>query len=1088
MEAFTSMMIDEGARRRFEAAWRSGTPPDIDPFLPPPGDPAWLATLTELVLIDIEMKWKRRQSDGEAADRIEDYLCRFPALAAPKVLHQLVQHEFGIRKRLGDDPSETEYGERFPQLIDGSKTLMPSAGETRVRPGMFDAVLAPAIPGYEIERLLGRGGMGMVFLARQTRLKRLVALKMILAGRYADADDLARFRGEAESIARLQHPNIIQIYEVGEAGERPYFSMEYAGGGTLAEQLGGTPLPADVAADLVRTLAEAVQYAHENGIVHRDLKPGNVLFGLRIAECGLRNDKQDDADDSESKLPLAVDSIRNPQSAFRNPKITDFGLAKQLDADDGRTKTGTILGTPSYMAPEQAAGQWREVGKSADIYALGAILYECLTGRPPFKAATSLETLEQVRSQEPVPPRQLQPKTPRDLETICLKCLEKQPAKRYASAAELAADLARFRNHEPILARPVSSIERAVRWCRRKPYQAALAGTIAMVAVGLVAGLFLWQRADFRKEKQILALQARQENDARQQLEARRKTAEANRDRGLAELAANRFDSAEQFLQQAVHHAADGEGLEELHKEVRRQHEDIAKLRRFYEKSQKAELLAFVEREDRAKQLCEDMLREFDVLEGDVEWWKRLPVKQLSTAQAEQLRFDANHQLLLLAALHMKHALLNVKGEASKQAYRQALVSLERVHAFHDAHQLPQCVSAQVLANMCHFNLGQVSKMKRITSQPGTASDCYFFGVAYYWLVMSPQGKLTETIKWAFGLLGLDTSDPSAIAQNALRKAVSQDPRHHWSYLWLGWTLQTAKDYRSSELAFSSCITLRPDDAIGYAERGRAIALQARALPEQKLDAKKEKTLRQELWQRCRADLDRAVARNPNDWYIQLRRLEALALFDEKEEALDAARAVLEATPSPDRLVGLPADETAQLLKNVHTYVHENWPPPTSHPEAQGVLALILLRYGNYAEADKAASAAFAVPSSDRRASIIRAAALYVRGQILLRSGHAQPALAAFDQATALRPMYFDAALGRASALALAGDHIAALAACDTAMPLAGNDWQKLEVHLERIAALLTLQRFDEAEQELAKARALHPQIADEFRRRWFDK
>jgi serine/threonine-protein kinase len=286
----------------------------------------------------------------------------------------------------------------------------------------------PCIQGFEILEVIGRGGMGVVYKARQVKLNRLVAIKMIWAG--ADGTDWAqgRFGVEAEAVARLQHPNIVQIHEVGEEGGRPYLVLEYVGGGTLAQTLHGTPLAPQRAAELALTLARAVQHAHGHGIVHRDLKPANVLL--------------------------------TPEGT---PRITDFGLAKRLDADLGQTQTGTVLGSPSYMAPEQAEGRTREVGPATDVYALGAILYELLTGRPPFRAATLMDTLEQVRTHEPVPPRSLQPKVPRDLETICLKCLEKLPAQRYASAGALAEDLQRFLDGEPIRARSLTVIDRVAR-------------------------------------------------------------------------------------------------------------------------------------------------------------------------------------------------------------------------------------------------------------------------------------------------------------------------------------------------------------------------------------------------------------------------------------------------------------------------------------------------------------------------------------------------------------------------------------------------------------------------------------------------
>ncbi len=322
-------------------------------------------------------------------------------------------------------------------------------------------------PGYEILGELGRGGMGVVYRARQRGLNRLVALKMIATGPDAGPDAgpvaVSRFRREAEAAARLQHPNIVQVHEVGEQEGKPYLAMELVDGPTLAAKLAEGPLPPRQAAELVAALARAVEYAHGCGIVHRDLKPLNVLLAAALTVSS--------ADGSRRSFPFT-------------PKITDFGLAKNLAAGPGPTETGTVLGSPCYMAPEQIGGRSDQVGPTADVYSLGAILYDALTGRPPFRAATALETLDLVRSAEPVPPARFQPGLPRDLQTTCLKCLEKQPAKRYATAALLAADLERFLAGEPIRARPASPGERLVKWARRKP---ALATALILLTVSLAA-------------------------------------------------------------------------------------------------------------------------------------------------------------------------------------------------------------------------------------------------------------------------------------------------------------------------------------------------------------------------------------------------------------------------------------------------------------------------------------------------------------------------------------------------------------------------------------------------------------------------
>lgn len=315
-------------------------------------------------------------------------------------------------------------------IADAATGYWPAPGED----GTEDR---PTIPGYEILAELGRGGMGVVYKARQVSLKRLVALKIIRDSALASSDERARFHIEAEAAARMRHPNIVAIYEISEHAGRPYFVMELVEGGSLDKHLTGQPHPAAKAAELVRVVALAVQHAHEQKIVHRDLKPGNVLL-----------------------------------DANGSPKITDFGLAKRLDSNStALTREGAVLGTANYMAPEQAEGRVGEIGPAADVYALGAILYELLTGRPPFQADSWNGIVQQVLHEEPASPARLQPDVPRDLETICLKCLEKETGQRYASAGELADDLGCFLKGRPIAAIPLGERERLERLAKRNGYQ-----------------------------------------------------------------------------------------------------------------------------------------------------------------------------------------------------------------------------------------------------------------------------------------------------------------------------------------------------------------------------------------------------------------------------------------------------------------------------------------------------------------------------------------------------------------------------------------------------------------------------------------
>jgi serine/threonine-protein kinase len=446
-------------------------------------------------------RWLEHRRQGEEVSLAELCAGRPDMLAEVRQQLQALAEMEGVFGVGGRDPA--------PGAADpGPTTRVPPTCQPEGARG--DSLLPHGdvhVPGYEVLGELGRGGMGVVYKARHTKLNRLVALKMILAGKHAGEADLVRFRTEAEAVARLQHPNIVQIHDVGEHEGHPFFSLEYCTGGSLAGKLGGTPLPAGEAARLVETLARAMHAAHQAGVIHRDLKPANVLL-----------------------------------TADGTPKVTDFGLAKKLDDAAGQTASGAIMGTPSYMAPEQAGGKRKEIGPATDDYALGAILYECLTGRPPFLAATAWDTVLQVVSDEPVPPSRLQSKVPRDLEAVCLKCLEKEPAQRYASALDLAEDLERFIGGESVSVRPAGVAARAFKWARRRPTAAAAWVFGVTAAVLLPFGgtvLYFWRgEAEARRAEARATRQAAEARQALGDLERarRRDQAQAAADRVAAQL------------------------------------------------------------------------------------------------------------------------------------------------------------------------------------------------------------------------------------------------------------------------------------------------------------------------------------------------------------------------------------------------------------------------------------------------------------------------------------------------------------------------------------------------------------------------
>jgi len=486
----SSASIDEDVRRRFEAAWLAGRPEPIEKFLPSPEDPKYLATLEELVHIELEFSWKKRLPPAQPEaippklpppqarlPRVEDYLRRFAELNRPAVVLRLVEQECFVRRQAGQQVLVAEYRRRFPELVPAGgrfEALLGTVGLGRPEFSSVDAGATgrPAGAGtqaplprtfgsYELLEEIGRGGMGVVYRAHQRIADRIVALKVVrrdlIATLAPDTQTSAvdRFRHEAQAAARLDHESIVTVYEVGEVDGEPFFSMRFVEGPSLSDLLRDGPLANRRAARYIESVARAVDQAHAHGILHRDLKPKNILI----------------------------------DAAADRAMVADFGLAKLLENQDELTQSGEVMGSPPYMSPEQAMDSSR-VTTRTDVYAAGATLYHVLTGRAPFHAATVLETLQQVTDREPAPPRQLNPAIDRDLETICLKCLEKEPSERYASAGALADDLGRYLAGEPIEARPIGRLQRTYRWCRRNPVVAALiASTASFLLLALLAAV-----------------------------------------------------------------------------------------------------------------------------------------------------------------------------------------------------------------------------------------------------------------------------------------------------------------------------------------------------------------------------------------------------------------------------------------------------------------------------------------------------------------------------------------------------------------------------------------------------------------------
>jgi tetratricopeptide (TPR) repeat protein/tRNA A-37 threonylcarbamoyl transferase component Bud32 len=616
------------------------------------------------------------------------------------------------------------------------------------------------VPGYEILGVLGRGAMGVVYKARHVKLNRLVALKMILTGAHAGASELARFHTEAEAVARIQHPNIVQIYEVGEHNSLPFFSLEYINGGSLLQKISGKPQPPREAAHMVELLARAMAVAHERGIIHRDLKPGNVL--------------------------LILDGT---------PKIADFGLAKRLEDDSALTKAGTLMGTPSYMSPEQARGDITEIGPLADLYSLGAILYELLTGRPPFNGPTILDTLAQVRNEEPVPPTRLQPKCPRDLETIALKCLQKEPAKRYANCEGLADDLKRFLNGEPIKARPVSTTERAWRWCRRNPRVAALS-TLAAILLLVVAATLVNTVMGARQERQAVA-------QTRKIAAERLEQATAAIAGGDSRRAQDLLLWSDPLLKRHLDLAALRSDLETLQTQVN----VFAEFRELLDRARFACRFGTHQQKQESRSYCHKLLGLYDEIEGR----RGKGAAGLPPLNAEQQQlFKEDVFEGFLTAAQVEQELSRGGGDAAqRRAAHQALDWLNQADQV-----LPGTKALHVHRAICWTTLGNVEaanldmdQAKAIT--PATAVDHFWHGFAHH--LRGDQARRAKDFKAANDFYRQELGEYAICLQFR--------PDHFWGYFnWANCHVQLNElpDLYDALVGYTSCIRLQPEFPWSY--------------------------------------------------------------------------------------------------------------------------------------------------------------------------------------------------------------------------------------------------------------------------------
>jgi tetratricopeptide (TPR) repeat protein len=790
---------------RFDRALGNGLKPRIEDCIPPDRPPVERRELLK-ALLEVEVYYRRRAGSTVAPD---DYVCRFPDHA--DVIHEAL---------LG------------PALLTTS-----DAG----RPGEAEAGRWPAVPGYEIQGELGRGGMGVVYKARQTALNRLVALKMIRGRDQAGPEDRARFRREAESVARLRHPNIVQIYEVGEHDRLPYFSLELCRGGSLAERLRHGPLQPRAAAAVVAQLARAMQAAHEHNIIHRDLKPSNVL----LAEG--------------PEVPLGDCTV----------KVSDFGLAKQLDAS-GHTEPGQVVGTPSYMAPEQAAGKGWEVSPAADVYALGAVLYACLTGDPPFQGASSFDILRQVVADEPVPPSQRNRLCPRDLETICLKCLRKRPAERYESARQLAEDLRRHLEGKPILARRAGWLERLVKWARRSPAQAVAVAAAAACVVALIVALSTQVRLlarDLEEGRRQGGLRARAEElySSAERAAKGGDWAGAARDAGAAlEL----IESEPAF--------ADFPLREQLADLQARARERLADARlRAESRDRLARLTAYggdavffgtlasgLELPDslaRTRRAVADGLGLFGV-SADNDGPPDADPRFYTPGQVALIA-DACYELLLIDAEVLARPNVGEPAGAWHERLRQSLRLLDRADRLR-----PGAPTHAGLARRADYleKLGEADAARRTRqaadqTTPSLAADYFFLGMGHYAREEFRQamGPLAAALRLQPGHYGAEyvlavcrlKEGQLQESKTGLDRCLGQRPDFPWPRLLRGSAAMALREFEAARADFEAVLADPPDATASY------VALVDRGVL----------AMRQELWDEAVADLRRAIALRPDD-------------------------------------------------------------------------------------------------------------------------------------------------------------------------------------------------------------------------------
>ncbi len=1115
--------IDDSAAQAFEQAWLAKRAEPIERYLPLSDHPHYLATVEELVQIELEFAWSAFATGGPTPTTIEDYLRRFPELAEPKALLRLLRQEFRDRRGQPNAPTLAEYVRRFPEIV---------ISGAEITSGLDEAI---RLTGYEILGKVGAGGMGIVYEARQPDLDRVVAIKTI-RGHRAGHPSTDRCLAEARVAARLEHPGVVPVHDVGVNSDvGPYYTMKLVKGQTFEEAIRGyhaNHSSQDVLEQqrLLRAFVAVCQtmaFAHARGVIHRDLKPANIVLG-----------------------------------EFGETVILDWGLAKEerrtdrerpsenvtLPADSGDTVAGTILGTPAYMSPEQASGA--VVDSRSDIFALGAILFHLLTGRPPFVGLSAESVLDEVRSCVPPRPRSVDAQIRRPMEAICLKALSKEPAERYPAAGQFARDVELFLVGERVSAYVEPWRDRVSRWARKHRTGVGVASVaVILLSIGSVTGFFLWREAENRREKQQTDLQIAFD---RKQQEIRdsslRALDRASRESELlaqAELRANRYAAAERHFRKAARDVQAEPELSDTYARLAGKRELSRRLAEFYQSFEYAERLtvsaeenSFGTPDEGVLETCALALKRIGALEVSVRWWDQLKLEGLPQEQVRRIEADVASVMMLRALWLSKKGLLEAiflgayNPEVARTSYRAARDLIGRLQAYHQARHGSPSPAVESIDLVCRHGLNDPGPLIPVEPKPRNAQEAYVLGTLHLIIghpnsAKTMRGILSRIPAEQQRLSGLDFQSPMASATRLLREAVAMDPKHFWSHLGLAQSLAVAGDLAGAEEAFTACIFLRPEISLAYEERATLLLIEIKRHDDELKRLERPIPLslavgqvaisgrcgwsgltdvhnscvvlarwptvhqtRLELLRRGVQGLDEAMRLHASDPAIHWNRAMLLTWGNSVPDALAASTvaAELEVARSLARGTQPNANKTYLPIRNwaLQASLDQTAQEPNS-ADAFTALAFASLSGAKDAEAAQAAERALAIQPKSARA-------LAIRGVVRLKRG-SEDALADFDAALDVDPQNILAIFGRLRAIEKSGDANLFLNTANDLLakldPTTSHvdtlDWRILGVHLARARALVRLGRLEDAKLALEEARQIDIAVAETVKRELFN-